>query len=311
MQDLGRTGHAHEGYPECGAMDVLSFEIANSLVGNSRTAAALECTALGPGVRIHGRVIAAASPNAGLAVNGNHVEPGKPLLLGDGDTLDMTAIDGFRAYLAFRGGISVPEVLGSRSTDMKSRIGGLEGRRLKAGDRLKIGKTGNSLQGAFLRWRAAHASLPAHPWTHAPSQVIHVTLGPQKVHFTERGIATFLSGTYTISMDSNRMGLRLEGPKIESDGGTDILSDGIMNGSIQVATGGLPIIMTADHQTTGGYAKIAAVIPTDLPVLAQMKPGEHIRFESVSEENALACYMACMESVDRLRKDMMIWEKWI
>ncbi|MBQ9307384.1 MAG: biotin-dependent carboxyltransferase family protein [Clostridia bacterium] len=307
VQDAGRTGHAHEGFPTCGAMDPFYYALVNSLCGNAPGAAVLECTALGPKLKVQGRALVAVSPNAGVSVNGSTVQGATPILLEDGDELEITEIRGLRAYIACYGGFDVLQVLGSRSTDLKTHIGGMDGRGLKTGDSLKSLKECGWFRRKQILRRASHFQLPEHPWKAEAETVICVTPGPQSARFAGEGMDTFLGGTYAISPDSNRMGIRLTGPGIASvDGTTDILSDGMLSGSIQVSAGGQPIIMTADHQTTGGYAKIAVVIPSDLPVLAQLMPGARVRFQMVDEAEALRRYRQQTETLEKIRKDMKL-----
>ena len=199
---------------------------------------------------------------------------------------------GSRGYLAVLGGIDVPLVMGSRSTNLKCKIGGYCGRALKAGDVLEIGDS------YPVDYRKKIRSFPADDFS-ADEAVIRVVLGPQDDYFTKKGIDTFLNETYTVTKDSDRMGFKLDGEVIENVSGVDIVSDGIALGSIQVPSGGKPIIMLADRQTTGGYAKIATVVSVDIPKLVQLKPGSRIRFEAVSVKEAEKLY----------KKEQRVYEK--
>lgn len=302
VQDLGRTGYAALGYPECGACDKRLYAVANILTGNSGMSAALECTVFGPTLRFSAPAVAAVTGSAHPTVNGLPVRTCFPLLMRAGDVLDVGPIDRMRAYVAVRGGIDVPEVLGSRSTDTKCRIGGLEGRVLKAGDVLPVPEDSVNDYPA-LRRCAARIRLPRFA---APEAVtpIHVIPGPQADAFTGQGISVFFSGIYTVTKDASRMGVKLDGPAVQSVRGTDILSDGILEGSIQISSDGMPIVMLADHQTTGGYAKIATVIPTDLPLMAQLRPGDRLCFQSVTVEEGLSRYRAEAEQMKQLMEEM-------
>ena len=191
----------------------------------------------------------------------------------------MAAV-GCRGYLAVRGGFDVPLVMGSRSTDVSAKLGGFEGRALKAGDVLPTLAADD--------WTPM--DLCYEPPVYESEITVRVVLGPQEEYFTAAGVDTFFSAAYEISPNSDRMGLRLDGPEIESISGTDIVSDGIVFGSIQVPSGGVPIILMADHQTAGGYAKIGTVLSFDLPKLAQARPGDVVRFEKISAEDAQKLY---------------------
>lgn len=196
-----------------------------------------------------------------------------------GDILSLGMVTaGCRTYVAFAGGIDVPVVLGSRSTNLKCKMGGYEERALAAGDIFEIGKNGRSYEA--LKDRMAKPDVYTSPIT------VRVIEGPQEEYFTEAGKKTFYNETYTISDQSDRMGYRMEGAPIESVNGTDIISDGIALGSIQVPTNGKPIILLADRQTTGGYAKIATVCSFDIPKLVQGKPGDQVRFQKISLDEA-------------------------
>ena len=196
-----------------------------------------------------------------------------------GDTLTMKiAKSGMRAYLAVAGGFDLPMRMGSMSTNLKCALGGMEGRKLQRGDVLPL--------------RRALCSFPketreASPETYSKSLSVRVILGPQDDFFTEKGLETFLSSAYMVTDKSDRMGVRLDGEKIENKNGVDIISDGIATGSIQIPASGTPIIMMADRQTTGGYAKIATVISADLPKIAQAAPGTEIRFTAISQKEAV------------------------
>jgi biotin-dependent carboxylase-like uncharacterized protein len=181
------------------------------------------------------------------------------------------------AYLAVEGGFDIAPVLGSQSTLTRAAIGGLEGRALKAGDvlPLKLGAAGEREEVALL------------PLDLSPRTRVRIVLGPQEDHFTPAGLRTLLESAYTVSQSSDRMGMRLEGPALEhSSKGYNIVSDGIAHGSIQVPGNGLPIILLADRQTTGGYPKVATVISADLPALGRMTPGAKFAFEAVDIEAA-------------------------
>jgi biotin-dependent carboxylase-like uncharacterized protein len=224
-------------------------------------------------------VIAVTGATMDVKINEEPTEMYRAYQVKAGDILSLGMVTaGCRTYVAFAGGIDVPVVLGSRSTNLKCKMGGYEGRALAAGDIFEIGKNGRSYEA--LKDRMAKPDVYTSPIT------VRVIEGPQEEYFTEAGKKTFYNETYTISDQSDRMGYRMEGAPIESVNGTDIISDGIALGSIQVPTNGKPIILLADRQTTGGYAKIATVCSFDIPKLVQGKPGDQVRFQKISLDEA-------------------------
>ena len=300
VQDPGRRGHAAQGWRECGTCDAWSARTANLMAGNGPEAAVVETTALGMTLRFREACIAAFS---GLSVEGTlrgaAVPMNRPLLAEAGDVLEIRILEGLRAYVAVQGGIQVPEVLGSRSTDMTCGIGGLEGRRLKAGDVLPVGRQRpESFPGLARRASLLQRLMPLrHPA--AQSSCIRVLPGPDAGLFPETERQKLVSSGYRVGSDSNRMGLRLEGEKVVPSGGNmDVLSGAVVSGSVQIAASGQPIVMLCDHQTTGGYTQIAVVSPLDLPVLAQVRPGEMIRFAWADPEEQLRAY----RKTERMRR---------
>lgn len=283
VQDAGRFGYQKSGIRTSGVMDAESYEKANYLVGNEHGEAVLEATLYGGAMEFtEDAVIAITGADMEPEVNHEPVSMYRPLAVKAGSSLSLgMAKTGCRTYIAFAGGIQVPAVMGSRSTDIKCRIGGYQGRALTAGDEIRIGH-GKRYEEVKDR-KAEAASYPA-------LISLRVIEGPQEEYFTEKGKKTFYSETYTISDQSDRMGYRLEGAAIESVSGTDIISDGIPMGAIQVPASGRPIVLLADRQTTGGYAKIGTVCSFDLPKLVQGKPGDQVRFVKLSVEEAQNMY---------------------
>lgn len=296
VQDVGRAGHAAEGFPECGACDKYAMALANLLCGNTDClhTAVLEMTLMGATLRAQRSMLAALTgAQAASTINGQSVPMNRPFLMKAGDVLEIGAFSsGLRGYLAVSGGFDVPAVLGSRATDVKSRIGGLEGRSLRAGDTLPVGQGDASARRLSALLRGADA-IAQKPWLLRPSTpqgflgeavlpLLRAVPGPQDEAFTAEGLHTFTHGVYTVSPDSGRMAARLSGPAVASLRGSDILSDGIVEGSVQISANGQPIVMLADHQTTGGYAKIATVLSCDLPALTQTRPGAPVAFRFVT-----------------------------
>ena len=284
VQDAGRYGYQSSGIQTSGVMDHKAYEEANALVGNTGGEAVLEATLFGGMMEVTADTVAAVT-GADMEPKVNNVPCGmnRPVLLRAGDILSLDmAKSGCRSYIAFAGGVDVPVVLGSRSTNMKCRMGGYKGRPLQTGDAFETGLWGEEAAERYEEVR--DRSFPAEAYT-SPIEV-RVIEGPQAEYFTEKGKETFYSARYTISDQSDRMGYRLEGEAIESVDGTDIISDGIAFGAVQVPASGRPIVLLADRQTTGGYAKIATVCSFDIPRLVQGKPGDTVCFRRISLEEA-------------------------
>lgn len=304
VQDLGRYGYERFGLPVAGALDDCALRWANLLVGNAPGAAVLEATLLGPTLVYEGEtalVAALAGADCEATLNGRPQAFWRGFHLRHGDTLALgTCQWGARTYLAVHDGIAVSVALGSRSTDLMGHIGGIEGRALRAGDAVPVGMTECAGD--------ACPPLLALPLEHIPryGDEIHVrvVLGPQEGRFTTAALATFLSEAYTVTPQTDRMGMRLAGPVLAfapDTPGADIFSEGIVTGAVQVPAHGQPIILLAGHQTTGGYAKIATVIGADLYRLGQARPGNRVRFEAVSVAQAQDARRAYMASFDPAR----------
>ena len=281
IQDGGRKGFAAMGFNASGVMDVRSYHIANALVGNFTDEAVIEMTYLGGSFKfLESNYIAITGADMSPKLDGVPVEMYTTVFVKQDETLTFsTAESGMRAYIAVRGGIDVPVIMGSRSTNLKCKLGGLDGRPLKAGD--------------IVPCRDVYDEFHKHLIHSAPKEdfgsdeiTVRVLLGPQDDYFTDHGIKTFLNSTYTVTNESDSMGCKRSGEKIEYKNTVDIISDGIVFGSIQIPRTGNPIIMLADRQTTGGYAKIATVISVDLPLLAQARPGTKVRFELIDRQKA-------------------------
>lgn len=283
VQDRGRLGYQKFGVPVAGALDDGAFRVANLLVGNPPDAAALEFTALGPSLRVVAEtVIAVAGADMAGALDGYPLPAYEAVAVYPGQVLDWQGCQrGARTYLAVAGGIDVPLVLRSRSTCLSARFGGHEGRALRERDRIATGHPAGPV--ADLVGRTLPEGL--RPIYDALLD-LRVVMGPQDDRFTPDGTATFLASEYRVTPNADRMGYRLEGPAIAHVKGADIISDAIAPGAIQVPGDGKPIVLLADRQTTGGYAKIATVIGPDIPRVAQGRPGDGVRFRAVSLEEA-------------------------
>ncbi len=281
VQDAGRTGHQAQGFNVSGVMDRRAYRLGNYLVGNYTDEAVLEMSAVGGTfLFLESNYIAITGADMGATIEGLPAPMYETVFVRAGDTLAFGAAKtGMYTYIAFSGGLDIAPVLGSRSTNLKCALGGFEGRKLKAGDILPFRMPLDELG----ELRIQH--LPREDYGKNEAH-IRVVLGPQDDYFTEQGIRTFLSAPYRITENTDRMGCKLDGSAIEYKSKVDIISDGIVFGSVQVPPNGLPIVMLADRQTTGGYAKIATVISSDLPLLVQRKFGDTVYFEAISEKAA-------------------------
>jgi biotin-dependent carboxylase-like uncharacterized protein len=271
VQDLGRVGLAHLGVPTAGAADRQAFGLANRLVGNRRDAAALEVTLAGPELELEaggwvaltgGRVEAEVGGRAVPMDVAVRVEPGEVLRVG-------TLSSGLRAYLAVRGGIDVPPVLGSRSTDTLAGVGPPP---LEEGARLAVGEL---VEGDPFQQVAPTPQVDPEP-------LLRAVRGPRDDLFTDDALHTLIAAAWTVSSDSDRAGIRLDGPVLERRRRVELASEGMVEGSLQVPPDGHPILFLANHPTTGGYPVIAVVAGRDLPLAAQARPGTRLRFRLVS-----------------------------
>jgi antagonist of KipI len=282
VQGSGRPGFLRSGIAEGGALDLKSLAIANLLAGNAPGEAGLEMTLAGAELEFTlGNVVAIAGADMEPRLNGEAAPMYRSFAVQPGDVLAFgPARSGCRAYLAFAGGLELPLVMGSKSTNLNCGIGGYRGRGLKAGDFLRFAAPLAPLRIAVRRVEGRRIA-PAEGFG-SPVAVLRVIPGPQAESFTEAGLEAFYGGEYAVTARSDRMGSVLEGPAVGAKGPTDIVSDGIPLGGVQVPSGGQPIAMLADRQTTGGYAKIAVVIDADLGTLAQRRPGDRVAFSRVS-----------------------------
>ena len=297
VQDLGRWGFQSSGVPVAGAMDLPALRIGNAMLGNPEGAAALEVTLLGPELEVCGGGAAVfAGADLGFSVNGRAVGSWRVVELKSGDVISFTGPkNGCRGNLCFAGGVGVPLVMNSRSTYMRAKIGGFEGRALKNGDVITTGEPSplwKRLDG-FTLPPELNPALPAD----AP---LSLMTGLQEDLFTEKGRATLFSSEYTITSESDRMGCRLDGAKIEHVKGGDIVSDGVPLGAVQIPSHGMPIVMLADRQTTGGYTKIGVLTPLSIEALVQKMPGSAVRFRKASIEDGTAEQMKIAEAVRRV-----------
>lgn len=295
VQDEGRFGYQAYGVSTSGAMDSHSFHIANLLVGNPMAEGALEMTFIGPKLRFtRDNIIAVTGGDLTPMLDGETLPMYQAVLVKAGQKLSFAgARNGCRGYIAFSGGLDIPEVMGSKSTLLRNKLGGLEGRKLEKGDEIAF------LAPKIELTRMQERKVPANVYPQK-EVVLRVVLGPQEDEFTEKGIRSFFWNSGVITNEFDRMGCRIERDPIEHRGDGNINTDGISLGSIQVPPNGKPIVMLADRQSTGGYAKIGTVISVDLPKIAQSQPGQKIRFIEVSLELAQSLYIRELDQMKAL-----------
>lgn len=277
VQDLGREGFQDLGIGQGGAMDRESCSYVNFLLNNSENAACLEATAVGPEIQFAlGCDFALGGGECQATLNGRRVPMNKVVRADAGDILKCGAVSkGLRTYIGFSGGILVPLVLKSRSTNTKAKMGGLNGRKLKAGDELAIGNFTREKNGKRKKLKKLKpAPLPEI------SKILELkcTKSSQFDFFDAKIARQFQKTVYTVLAESDRMGIRLGGKKLDF-GKTDIISDPVPFGAVQITSAGLPVVMGADRQTTGGYAKIACVTRKSICALAQASPGTKVKFK--------------------------------
>jgi biotin-dependent carboxylase-like uncharacterized protein len=281
VQDRGRYGYQRYGMPVSGAMDVISLELAKLLVGNDPGDACLEATISGPELEFTGATwIAITGADMDSHLNGQGIPLNTAVDIRPGDRLGFRGLrSGCRAYIAFAGGLAVPPVMGSRSTYLRAGIGGFQGRALMPGDELPLGES----SGKPRLKKLPEGLIPEYKH----EQTIRIISGPEAHYFEIAGLRNFLSTEYIVTAQSDRMGYRLSGEPIKhKEGMTNIISVGISFGTVQVPGDGQPIILMADRQTSGGYARLANVITIDLTLLAQMQPGDKVRFKETTFEIA-------------------------
>jgi len=295
IQDGGRPEWTHLGVPPGGAADPCSLAIANLLIGNGRAAAALEMTLVGPTLLARrSMVIGLAGADLGGRVDGGRrLLPGRSHRIHEGETIAFPGDGverGARAYLALRGGIDVPEVLGSRSTCLAAGFGGLDGRTLQAGDVLRAAGDESSADapGPTERMWPTERIWPTDtPLLGASGRTtLRVLPGPAV------GLDALVAVGWRVSAEFDRVGVRLDGDPLPAGTGGEVVSHGVAWGAIQVPPDGRPIVLGADHQTTGGYPVVGVVASADRPRLGQLRPGADVRLESVDQDAAVAMLLA-------------------
>jgi biotin-dependent carboxylase-like uncharacterized protein len=304
LQDLGRPGHQRLGIPVSGALDEISLRAANLIAGNPATVGALEIAYQGPTLEVAADSvrIAYAGGTAALdllqgdgAGEARRLPPLQSVRLTKGQIVRIGALSGSPVgYLTVEGGFDVPLALASQSTYTRGGLGGFAGRALRSGDLLRLKRPQAD--------EREERMLPSLDLT-APKR-FRVVFGPQDDYFTDKGKRTLVEDVYQVTPASDRMGMRLDGPPLEHAKGYNIVSDGISPGSIQVPGNGVPIVLLADRQTTGGYPKIATVISADMPALGRLAPGAKVAFEAVDIVAAEAARRQFREGLARLAKSI-------
>jgi len=299
IQDQGRWGYQNYGVGIAGPLDPFALAAANLLVGNPQGAAGLEITLLGPTLKFHRETIfALAGADLDPQIDGQSISGWTCYLAPSGSVLRFgERKSGIRAYLAVSRGIDVPPVMGSRSTYLLGRFGGLEGRTLKAQDFLPI----LSLEENFRNLVGKVFSPTLRP-PYQKNPNLRVVLGPFDEFFSEEGVRAFLTSPYTVTPQSDRMGYRLQGMPIKRQKPGELITCGLANGTIQVPPNGQPILLLADRQTIGGYPIIATLIHADFPLIAQCAPGDQLRFKAILVDEARQAYLQLWGNLGRFKQ---------
>ncbi|RAL26759.1 biotin-dependent carboxyltransferase family protein [Thermoflavimicrobium daqui] len=320
VQDQGRHGYQKFGVVVGGAMDLFAFRMSNLLVGNDQGEAGLEVTLRGPELEfLADTVIAICGGDLSPMLDSKHVPMWRPIYIRKGCVLHFGAIQtGCRAYIAIAGGIDVNHVLGSVSTYTRANLGGFKGRALQKGDILPLKEPFYTIEKyrqqfnlikdssvSISKFSLNHKVLP--PYRNNPC--VRFVRGRQYDDFSSEAKRRLVTSSYRVSSKSDRMGYRLEGPALMLQEPKEMISETILFGTIQVPPDGQPIILMADRQTTGGYPKIAQVIFVDLPILAQVKPGETLTLQEVSLQVAEQLYLKQEATLQFMQKRLRLyWE---
>jgi antagonist of KipI len=301
VQDLGRTGFRRFGVSTSGALDPFALRVANLLVGNDENVAGLEATLGGLCLRFEDeRSVAWCGGEFDVQVGGRSLPAGHVANLHTGDELKVgRAKTGCRCWLAISGGVDVPIVLDSRSTDLRANFGGIEGRVLRDGDVVALGaRAGSSPPAADVSsWSAPH------DWASRAKRnpILRFTRGADSFGFNVSTIQQFTNDEFSVSPDSDRMGVRLDGPELRREDNIDLISEAVAPGTIQVPPSGKPILLLGDCQTIGGYPKMAHVITVDLGIAAQLRAGDRVRFSEVLLSDAHRLLLERAHDLDLFR----------
>jgi len=311
VQDLGRTGFREFGVSTSGALDPLALRVANLLVGNDDHAPGLEITLGGLQLRFNdGRIVAWCGGEFEVEIGSQSLPAGHVARLQAGDELKFrTPQIGCRAWLAISGGVDVPIVLGSRSTDLRANFGGFDGRALRDGDVIPLGPRPGSSSSAEA---TADRPIPAtrisswtapHDWVSParPNPILRFVRGTDSTRFNASTLQRLTSEPFTVSPDSDRMGVRLSGPELPRADNVDLISEAVAPGTVQVPPSGQPILLLGDCQTIGGYPKIAHVITVDLGIAAQLRAGDRVHFSEVSLSDGHQLLLERERALERFR----------
>jgi antagonist of KipI len=315
IQDLGRIGFRQFGVSSGGALDLHALRIANLLAGNDESAAGLEFTQGNIRFRFDDeRVISWCGGDYQVRVGSHSIPVGHSSLVLAEDELSVSGPrQGWRGWLAVSGGIVVPPILGSRSTDLRANFGGLDGRTLRDGDELPLGEQSDfarSLIDLLNERRVSSWSSPAE-WssTAKTKPILRIVRGCDWDRFNASTHHALTSETFAVSPDSDRMGVRLNGPELYRNDEADLVSETVAPGAVQVPPGGRPILLLGDCQTIGGYPKIAHVITIDLPVAAQLRPGDTVRFQEISLPEGHRLLFERAQELERFRIGLSLQKK--
>ena len=311
VQDLGRPGHRHLGVPGCGAADRDALRVANVLVGNAEDAAGLEFTLIGATLRLRrARIVALTGGECEARCGSLPLPMWRPVALRAGAEIEIARVRrGARAYLAIAGGIAVEPALGSRSTDLRAAYGGHEGRALRARDRLPLGASRGGHPDLWARLEGTNAPLAAAPWWVAPTEdlrgdvaMLHLLPGKDVRTLDPRVLRALRDGIWTVGADSDRMGLRFDGPPIPHSTYAERVSEPVLPGAIQLPPDGRPIVLGVDAQTVGGYPVVGQVIRADMNLTMQLKPGDRVRPVLVTPEAAEYAWQVRQRDFARMRE---------
>lgn len=314
VQDLGRSHYQQYGVPVGGAMDQSALRMINMLVGNEENEAALEMTIMGPKLLIKKTtLLAIGGADMEPLLNGERIPLWRPILVEEGSMLCFGKVNsGCRAYVTFAGGIHIDCTMGSKSTYIRAAIGGIEGRMMKKGDYFQIGER-SEMANCFIqdlqkderiktKWAISSSVRPKYK----KNPKLRVITDFEYDQFTEESKKAFFTKEYKVSNYADRMGYRVEGEILNRAVEKEILSSPVTFGTIQVPNGGQPIILMSDRQTTGGYPRMGNIISVDLPLLAQLKPGDYVSFEKITLEEAEQLYIEQEVNMNLLKKFIVL-----
>jgi antagonist of KipI len=307
VQDLGRPGFRQFGVSLGGALDAHALRVANLLAGNDESAAGLEITFGGLRLRFSDdRIVAWGGGEFKARVGSTPLDAGHPALVRAGEefSIEPPAL-GCRAWLAISGGIDVPLVLGSRAGDLRAGFGGIDGRPLRDSEQVPLGENTPRVKGLIDKLRSEQIGRwkPPHDWSNTAQRAptLRYIRGADSDRFVNAARQSFSSESFFVSPDSDRMGIRLDGPQLERTEDVDLLSEAVAPGTVQVPPNGRPILLLNDCQTIGGYPKIAHVITVDLPITTQLCPGDRVRFTEISIRDAHALFLERERNLEQFR----------